>query len=66
MAANETLVNAAKASRRTQPSQPYSGLGGIQDTIGSYLDHKIDMKRDEEKRKVSKELSKEEYNAKHI
>ena len=55
MAANETLVNAAKASRRTQPSQTYSGLGGIQDTIGSYLDHKIDMKRDEEKRAADEE-----------
>ena len=51
MAANEELINAAAAAYGKRKSTlDFSGLRKAGDSIDDYLDHKIDMKRDKEKR----------------
>ena len=51
MAVNEELINAAAAAYGKRKSTlNFSGLNKADDSIGEYFDHKIDMKRDQEKR----------------
>ena len=65
MAANEELINAAAAAYGKRTSKlDFSGLRKADDAIHGYLDHKIDMKRDKEKRDADEDyqdyLKKEE------
>jgi hypothetical protein len=57
MAINETLVNASKAANQAKlkATADFSGLSGADSAINKYLDHKMDMKFDEEKRKADEE-----------
>ena len=50
MAVNEELLKISANAYRQKPKQDFSGLNKVDDSIHGYLDHKIDMKRDEEKR----------------
>ena len=50
MAVNEELLKISANAYKQKPKQDFSGLNKVDDSIHGYLDHKIDMKRDEEKR----------------
>ena len=50
MAANEELLRASANAYRPREKRDFSGMSKASDSIGNYLDHKIDMKQDEEKR----------------
>jgi len=50
MAANEELLRASANAYRPREKRDFSGMSKASDSIGNYLNHKIDMKQDEEKR----------------
>jgi len=50
MAVNEELLKISANAYKQKPKQDFSGLESADSAIHDYLDHKIDMKQDEEKR----------------